>query len=152
MMVIVSVRNEALMAMLSGAPNRLRDAMARTMTRLSIELQANVKKDKLSGQVLHTRTGTLRRSINRSISQSGDGVVATVGTNVKYAGVHEYGFDGVVTVKDHLRACKNGGTAEVKSHTRHMKLPERSFLRSALREMVPQIKEDIRSAALKALS
>lgn len=159
--IFVSVRAEELLARLTAAPDRLRVSMERVMQRLSIEVQTLVKQ-KLSGPVLHVQTGTLRRSINRLVTSDSNGVVAQVGTNVRYAAVHEYGFDGEVTVKGHVRKVASRsegkgkkqtvqGIAFVPTHTRHMRMPERSFLRSAIIEMQPKIRADIKAAALEAL-
>lgn len=159
--IFVSIRAEELLARLTAAPDRLRDSMWRVMQRLSIEAQAIVKQ-KLSGPVLHNRTGTLRRSINRLVTNDVNGIVARIGTNVRYAAVHEYGFDGDVVVKGHVRKIasrsvgkgKNQtvqGIAFVSTYTRHMTMPERSFLRSTIIEMQPKIRADIKAAALEAL-
>lgn len=118
----------------------LRGRITKALIRLSIELQAYIKHGKLSGQVLKNRTGTLRRSINRKIIDTPTSIQAIIGTNVRYARAHEYGFEGPVTVKEHLRLVKEAWGrplqfpvwATVSSHTKEMKLPERSFLRSAL--------------------
>lgn len=162
--IVVSMRAEALLARLAGTGAALQSGMRRAVERLSIIVQGGVKEGKLTGQVLHVRTGTLRRSINRRITEDSSGVFATVGTNVRYAAAHEYGFDGEVTVKAHTRRAqqqmalkgkkrpgKSEGTINVRQFTRHMHLPEKSFLRSELRDRTPQIQQDLRSAALEAI-
>lgn len=125
-------------------------ALLRVMNRLSIEVQRGVK-DKLTGPVLHVRTGTLRRSINRRVEQIGGGVTATIGTNVKYAGVHEFGFQGTVDVREHVRRMKSGTNVAVRAHARQVDMPERSFLRSTVTDMAPHIKAEIRKAVLAAV-
>jgi phage gpG-like protein len=172
--VVVVFRADRLKEKLDGFPERLRQSLLRVMTRFSIGLQSKVKEDKLSGQVLHVRTGTLRRSIKRGVSSDATSVTASVGTNVQYAGAHEFGFNGVVSVRDHFRRNKaqmnaalrtstvtnrDGsrvtktwytrkgmklGDIHVRAYQRHMVLPERSFLRSALKEMIPEVVEEIR--------
>lgn len=177
-MILITVEAAGVLNMLTGYPSRLRENLLRVIKRLSVTLQRNVKADKLSGQVLHVRTGTLRRSINQRVEDSGHSIVATVGTNVDYAHVHEHGFNGMVTVREHLRRSKEqmnlaryrtnkrgerfeikgsykkagGGAGEtiVHSFERHMKMPERSFLRSALHEMESQIVTEIKQAAMDA--
>lgn len=162
--ILVSMRAETLLAHLAGTGAALQSGMRRAVERLSIIVQGGVKEGKLTGQVLHVRTGTLRRSINRKITEDSSGVYATVGTNVVYAAAHEYGFDGEVTVKAHTRRAqqqmalkgkkrpgKSEGTINVREFTRHMHLPEKSFLRSELRDRTPQIQQDLRSAALEAI-
>lgn len=162
--IIVSMRAEALLARLAGASDRLDKRMFAEVQRLSIIVQTGTKEDKLTGQVLHVRSGTLRRSIKRKVTQTPAGVFATVGTNVAYAAAHEYGFDGEVTVKAHTRRAalqmlvkrsqrvgKSEGTINVREFTRRMHVPERSFLRSELRERAPEIRESLRTAALEAI-
>jgi hypothetical protein len=53
--------------------------------------------EKLSGQVLKNRTGTLRRKINYEVRETPTGITGSVGVKLSYAAAHEYGFDGVVT-------------------------------------------------------
>ncbi len=61
-----------------------------------------------------------------------------------YSGSQEYGKQKLVTVRAHLREVKLAfgksiGTREVmvKQHQKQMNLPERSFLRSSMRDMAP---------------
>lgn len=112
-----------------------REELIKAMRANAIELQGYVKSKKLSGQVLKNRTGTLRRSINQKVEATSEGVFASVGTNVRYGAVHEFGFKGKVSVKQHLRTIKGGTAHTVSAHTRTVALPERSFLRTAIREM-----------------
>lgn len=161
---ILSMRAETLLARLAGMEDKLRDGTRAAVTRLSIIVQTGVKEGRLTGQVLHVRTGTLRRSINRRVETTDSGTTAVVGTNVRYAAVHEYGFDGDVTVKAHTRrsalqmsakrtqrAKKSEGETHVRSFTRHMRMPERSFLRSEVRSRADEIRQTIREAALQAV-
>lgn len=136
------VGDEAVVQRFSAMPPKLKAAILTAVTHLSRKLQRNVKAEKLSGQVLNVRTGTLRRSIDLNISESSTGVVGKVSTNLSYAPVHEYGFKGVVTVKSHMREIKQAfgksitpKSITVGTHTRNVNLPARSFLRSALRDM-----------------
>lgn len=159
---VVSVKDEALIATLRGYPQRLVDRLFLALQRVTIKLQAHVKEDKLTGQVLHVRTGTLRRSINRRVWVGSNSINGAVGTNVEYAAAHEFGFRGVVTVKEHVRrifAAKRTssrkrqllGVTTVRAHTAHLNLPERSFLRSALRELQEYVTTEIKRAATGAL-
>jgi phage gpG-like protein len=136
-----------------GVKERLREAI----TRSAIELTRYVKERKLSGQVLKNRTGTLRRKINYAIRETVSEISAAVGVKLSYAAVHEYGFDGVVSVKEHLRTIKQAWgrpiaptEVAVHAHSRHMHLPERSFLRSSLRERGPSIREALSAAVVAA--
>lgn len=135
-------------------PNFFKEQIGRAVLRLTLLLQARVK-TKLSGEVLNVKTGRLRRSISRKIEGEGTPVVTgSVGTNVKYAPPHEFGFHDKVTIKQHMRmqTMAWGRPMEprqvtVSSHTAAMNLPERSFLRSSLQELEPAIRAEIAKAA-----
>ena len=130
------------------------------MHRVTLKLLRYVKENKLSGQVLKNRTGTLRRKVNECVTESPNSIVGQVGVRLSYAAAHEYGFDGQETVRAHLRTIKQAfgrplaeaKEVQVRSFTRHMKIPERSFLRSSLRELKPQIERDLRAAVMRGAS
>jgi phage gpG-like protein len=137
-------------------PGRLREllveansGLVRAITELAIELQRQVQ-DRLSGEVLSSRSGALKSSIGFRIDQHSTAVTGTVFSDNAYARVHEYGFAGTVNVKASLRRITEafgrpiaGKTIEVKAYTRRMNLPERSFLRSALDDMAPAIRDAV---------
>lgn len=150
---------EDLVKRLTAAPENIQNALQTSVSRMALRLLARVKGDKLSGQVLKVKTGRLRRSINQRVEREGSGVYGYVGTNVDYGRVHEYGFKGgVVSVRAHLRKVTQafGKTlpttkqSQVGAHTRNVKLPEKSFLRSALRELQPEIERSMRNAVQAA--
>lgn len=134
----------------------VRAELVRGMGRITLKLMRQSVQGKLSGQVLKRRTGTLARSVTQSprTYETGDQVVGTVGVEnltgpggrapVKYGRAHEYGFQGRVTVREHLRTVKKvfGKTlaspvqVRVRTHSAQRNLPERSFLRSALADLV----------------
>lgn len=126
-------------------------SLLKNITRLSIKLQAHIKQDKLSGQVLKTRTGTLRRSINQKVDSTPSSIVGSVGIGkdaAKYGVMHEYGFIGTENIKTHLRTIKQAFGKSItpkqiviSSHSRKVSYPEKSFMRSALRDMAPEIQE-----------
>lgn len=134
--------SEAVVAKFDAFPEKLHKQLKIAITRLTLFLQKDVKAGKLSGQALKVRTGTLRRSIDQRVLETPNSVTGVVSTNVKYGKVHEYGFSGAVTVRAHLRQIKqafgrsiNPVSAMVSEHTRQVNLPERSFLRSALKDL-----------------
>lgn len=135
------------------------EALNESVGRLALKLLRKVKEEKLSGQVLKNRTGTLRRSINQRIDKTETGVVASVGTNKSYAAAHEYGFTGTVTVKEHMRQIKQAfgrpispTEVRVRTHSMVMHVPQRSFLRSSLKEMDAEIRTGLRDALKKGLA
>ncbi len=52
---------------------------------------------------LDVRTARLRNSIATSVTVGKERIVGRIGSNVKYAAVHEFGFHGVMQVKAHTR-------------------------------------------------
>lgn len=98
------------------------------------------------GRAILTDTGRLKRSIR--IIKATWGIVQ-VGTDVEYAGIHNEGFRGNVSIGEHSRiasrkrstrflkngtASKNnmrkirGSSHQVKSHTRKINMPRRRFI------------------------
>ena len=126
-------------------------------------------------------TGTLRRKLNAKVTRSDTAIEGIVGIMLSYAAVHEFGFSGqgASTVKAHTRRnlhqvkeatsfrklkdgtrvayvgnkAKGHGVIPVKSHSRkwRMEMPERSFLRSAFRELKPSIEAAIEAAVGRGL-
>jgi hypothetical protein len=78
-----------LLERLRALPEAIDSGLLRGITQLGIELQRHVQEDKLSGQVLRSRTGSLRSSISLQVDQNGGAVTASVFTDRKYAGVQE---------------------------------------------------------------
>lgn len=77
-------------------------------------------------------SGRLRSSITASrTTKLGDEYRSSIGTNVKYAKVHELGFQGDVFVRSFVRRGKVG-THLVRPHTRRMNMPARPFLRPSI--------------------
>lgn len=145
----------AVSADLRALPARARAGLAKGLGRIALRLQAKVQREKLTGQVLKVQTGTLRRSVEQVVKDSGENVLAVVSSNVKYARIHEYGFTGTASVKGHIRTIKQAfgksiapTQVSVSSHSRRVDHPERSFLRSSLRELdsAGVIKEEITKA------
>lgn len=137
---------------------RILQALARRLERVLLLLVAKVKRDKLSGQVLKNRTGQLRQSIAKEptvgVHVDGDLLTGRVGIfggpTLGYGRAHEFGFSGTVTVPEHLRTIRQvfgrpitPREVLVSAHPRSLRLPERSFLRSALSEMAPDIRREL---------
>lgn len=151
---------------LGAMPDKIIDAVTKRIQRVVLRIEGIVKSDKLSGQVLHVQTGTLRRSIHSDVKSNGTQIVGTVGTNIIYAAYHEYGFTGVQNVKEHIRMVKaaavlhtkgkRAGTVNkaatakqaansvnVRAHTRNVKYSGKSFLRSTLKEQKEYAQSEI---------
>jgi hypothetical protein len=148
-----------LLERLRALPDAINSGLLRGITQLGIELQRRVQHDKLSGQVLRTRTGSLRSSIGLQVDQSDGAVTASVFTDSRYAGAEEYGFTGTVSVRTSLRRIRQAfgrpiaeKTISVRAYDRRMDLPEHSFLRSALEDVGPAIRDGVQAALAEAAS
>jgi len=154
--VVKVVGTEEVVAKMRGRSASVSRLLMAAVQTQAIRVQARVKSQKLvGGNPLHSRTGKLRRSIHATTKQEGDLITGFVGSNVKYAAVHELGL--LITVRAHLRmvtqawgkTLKNPHKVNVRSH--EVQYPERSFLRSSLNELSPSIKEALTSAVNRAL-
>jgi phage gpG-like protein len=137
-------------------PN-IESGVQKEIMRLALKMTGSVM-NKLSGDILKVRTGRLRRSIHPEWDFKPGHMGATVGTNVEYAAIHEYGFKGTVQVKSFQREMTKAfgrpiapKQVTVSAHSRNINMPERSFLRSALKEMRPEIIEGLKNAVAKEL-
>jgi len=127
-----------------------------------LKLQRLIITQKLSGQVLKRRTGNLASSINVGGPMTATDFFATpaeiigrVGTKVWYGKVHEYG--GSFTVKAHDREVSQVFGKSVTPFTQHVRsytanFPERSFLRSGLKDMSSQMRDAIANAVKESLA
>lgn len=123
------------------AKNSVLNNLKTTIQRQGIMLSSYIKEHKLSSQVLNVKTGRLRNSIHSSFFSTTHEFKSIVETNVKYAGVHEYGFQGTVNVRAHKRRISKAwgkpiSTRDIiiNSFKRNMNMHERSYMRTALRE------------------
>jgi hypothetical protein len=153
------VGDEQLLERLRGISDAVNSGLARCITQLGIDLQRNVQQDKLSGQVLKSRTGTLKSSIDRRVDQNARGATTDIFTALRYGAAQEYGFTGTVSVGASLRRIREAfgrpiaeKTISLRAYDRQMALPERSFLRSALDDMTPAIREAVDAALAEAVS
>jgi len=103
---------------------------------------------------LRVQTGTLRRGLLQGVIpayRSGTGITAAITNNVRYANIHEFGFDGVESVPSftrhqHSRDVMKGkklkatGVAFVHGFMRHMHMPARGPVTHGLIERIPDYK------------
>ena len=153
---------ELVIARLEKAPASIRQALSNEVKRQWFRIQAEVVRQKLSGDPLHRRTGVLASSINAGgidsatvFSDDSQEIVARIGTKVRYGRVHEEG--GTFTVREYVRKSARKrdergrfkkGTGVVRAHT--VTFPQRAFLRPTLNDMRASVLEAIRNAVMKA--
>ena len=140
-------------------PESVRTALLRKVTSLTLLLEAHVKNDKLSGQVLNTVSGRLKRSIQGEVRDDGYRITGSVFSSgdVPYASIHEFGGrtspHDIFPVKAQALSFMMGGKRVFAKYVRHpgSLMPERSYLRSALSDMKTQIAEEMTDAVRKAV-
>jgi HK97 gp10 family phage protein len=157
MLNIQVVGDRELIARFDAMPTKIRSALLRKVTALALMLEAKVKDEKLSGQVLNVRSGALRRSIFNEVTDTATEVTGKVASSgdVKYAGIHEFGGTiniPEITAKGKALAFMMGGKQvffkKVAAHT--ITMPERSFMRSSLKDMEGQIREGLTQTVREA--
>lgn len=135
-------------------------ALKRGLDKALPQVASRIQEARLTGQgpfpieehMLGVRSGQLRQSVRFTAGViEGDTVTGSIGSPVRYAAVHEFGFQGAVQVKPFFRKNRHAdqygkiervsrrtgrrygstiktasGIAAVKAHTRHMKIPARA--------------------------
>lgn len=145
----------ALVVRLHSLPARLHDRVLATMQRLGLDLKARII-DNLSGAVLQRRSGRLAAAQQVTVTESGGAITIAAGfdsADVPYGAIQEFGG----TTRAHLIEAKNaralafavGGRPVFARRVHHpgSKIPERSFLRSALADMAPAMLADLAAIA-----
>jgi phage gpG-like protein len=72
-------------------PNKLRAGVKKALSEIGYSLLGHIRSQKLSGQALKVRSGTLRGSVAMKVIDRGKELYVQVGTNKSYARIHEYG-------------------------------------------------------------
>jgi phage gpG-like protein len=152
--------DKELIAQLGEMPTKMRQALVKKMTALSLKLESKIKADKLSGQVLKVRSGDLRASIHALPVVATDSSVtggAAQSGDVKYGRIHEYGgktaAHEIVATKAKALAFMMGGKQVFAKSVQHpgSVIPERSFMRSGLADMKEEIVSGIKEAVREGL-
>jgi hypothetical protein len=125
-------------------PSEIRTRVGATVERLGFKLERKVKQEKLEGQVLKRRSGTLVRSVNTRFASSLSRYESSVGTSLKYGRAWELGFKlPARTIKARYKEALfwAGARHPVKAvHQPARREAARPFLKPALREMKPEIR------------
>lgn len=151
------IGGDTLAARFGAAPQAIAGNLAQAADRLGGELRAAVERN-LSGAVLRQRSGRLAAGIDVAVSARGGRIEARLGSDVPYAAIHEYG--GRIPARMVLPKSGRALAFPWQGRGRFFKrvevpavhMPERSFLRSALAEMAPQIREALAEAVGRSVS
>ncbi|MGE0105286.1 MAG: HK97-gp10 family putative phage morphogenesis protein [Blastocatellales bacterium] len=146
-MITVEIKGDReLIARLEAMPDKVKANLRKTVTSLSLQLEARVKQ-KLSGQVLKVRTGNLRDSIDHEVTVTDAAVTGRVFSkkDVKYGAIHEFGGK----TRPHVIVPRNAavlafplnGKTVFARRVNHpgSNIPSRPFMRPTLAEMKEKI-------------
>jgi hypothetical protein len=157
----ISVEDNGFTEFLRSRMPTVQAAIARALYGQMLNLQRHIVGDKLSGQVLHHRTGKLIDSIRLDPPQpvvEPDQITAGVvggGSLAPYGIIHEYGTDSsyeiVPTVKKALAFMVDGQQVIVRRVT-HPPFPERSFMRSSFDDLRQTIIDGVQGSVNEVLS
>ncbi|MBF0487541.1 MAG: phage virion morphogenesis protein [Nitrospirae bacterium] len=158
-MIRIEITNETIIAKLQALQRRMSD-LSPLMAQIAGIMKASVEENfaqegrpKWVALKPSTLAARAKKGHNGLILQVTGGLIssiqpesgrnyAAVGTNKKYAAVHQFGFKGTVSVKAHerkiftskgksgktLKSKKISGTANVKAFSRNMNIAARPFL------------------------
>lgn len=184
--IALTPESQRFLATLQQAPARMQQAILRVIDRENLYTVGEIQERRLSRRgpdTLGVITDRLRGSIRAAKAVLGGGgeIVSSIGSNVSYAGAHEFGFDGEVTVRAHTRRVfefmkgskttlifdmktglikrpgkttrrKTTGEVQVRQHQRHMRVPERAFIRRTLERRAGQYTAAIGQAVTDLLN
>lgn len=142
--------------------NRVRFEIRRTINALTLRLQRIVQEDMLSGQRLKVQSGRLRGSVSSKVEEDKDSIEGTVGAGgalVPYAPAHEFGLNGALGVKAHLRMIKQAFgrpispvQVNIKAHSRNVRFRELRFMRDSLDNVAKIVPKNIDAAIERGIA
>lgn len=152
----IQVVDTELVANLERLPQKLHEAVRLKMDEEVSALRLKVLEN-LSGKVLNSKSGALASALVSGVDEIGTnllvGFVAIESSDTKvmaYAHAHEYGGKGFYEIipvqKLILRFESKSGEIVFAPYVFHPPQAERSYLRSALHEMAPEIENQINLA------
>jgi hypothetical protein len=151
----VVVNELELKARISSIADRVAIEIMKSMGEVNNSLRTHIMTDKLSGQVLHSRKGNLKRNILQIPATIEGNTIAggvALGANAPYGLAHEYGAsipERVPTKHKSLHWIGKSGEEVFAMRARAFVLPERSFMRSSFREFRDQIEDAMRAAVVR---
>lgn len=155
--------DQTLIAHFRALPERLRDELRKAIYDDLIKLQRYIVTQKLSGQSLGRRHGTLAASITPGpILEDANAIVGTLGANTPYARILEYGGtirhpggtaylvgkDGARFISNEAAARLGGNLPRTRAHD--IRVPAHPYMRSGLADMRQTILDDLQAAARRA--
>lgn len=156
---VVVVGDKEVIARLDAMPASVAASLLRKVHALSLKLQSYIQREKLSGQVLNRKSGRLMRSIGQKVEQAVHAVYGIVfqSSDVPYGRIHELGGRTsahlIVPKKASVLAFNWKGENVFFRRVNHpgSVFPERSYMRSGLKDMSVEISNGIKMAVLEGL-
>ncbi len=148
--------HDAALSRLAAMPQAMRAALAAEAERLGARLRQTAERN-LSGSVLQRRSGRLAASLAVAVAAGDDTVTTSLAAATPYARIHEYGGTipgrAVLPASGRVLAFPWRGRARFFKHVSlpAVNLPERSYLRSALAALEPEIREGVAAAVQQAV-
>jgi phage gpG-like protein len=164
----ISINPDLTAAIKGLKPDVIRAALARGLDRGAMRLVGKITQDRLTGkgpfpvpqQRLGVRSGRLRQSVRASQAKAnGDQVSVSIGSAVRYAALHEFGWSGVQPVRAHQRTVRKifgqplaqPLTMTVRAHQRKVTIPERRPFRAGIESNVPALEAELERAVTQAM-
>ena len=148
------------LAKLESLPDRLQARLRETVARLTGDTRDRVTA-KLNGGVLQRRTGRLMGAVSAAMAEEGTTLAGTIEVDsgaAPYAAIQEYGGEtrahAILPRTARVLVFQRGGATVFARRVNHpgSKIPERSFLRSALAELQPEIQSALRDAISESVA
>jgi phage gpG-like protein len=144
---------------LGAVTPKVRAAAKSSLDMWAKELVGYIRTVKLSGNPLNRRSGKLSSSVYPDKRETADTISggARAGLDVPYAKIHEYGGlipAHTVVVKNAQALCFSvGGIRRFAKAVNipDVQMPERSYMRSSLREQAPEGIAELRAAVREAI-
>lgn len=152
--------DKAVLARFEQATGKVIAAAKTSLDAWAMELAGYIRSEKLSGDPLNRRSGRLSTSVHPiNAADTGSAVSAGAGggAGVPYAKIHEYGGlipAHTVVVHNAKALCFSvGGVRRFAQSVNipEVTMPERSYMRSALREQAPEGINELRAAVREAV-
>lgn len=164
-MISIAIKSNAaeVLRHLREFPAAMAQGIAKALDRRNELTVGQIQARKLSQRgptTLGVVTNRLRSSVRPALAQVAgpSRIVSAIGSNVAYAGAHEYGFNGSVQIPAHTRKVtqifghplKTPATAQVRAHSAKRHIPARAFISTTVEEEAGKYSADISAAILRA--
>ena len=149
---VALVGDQEVIAHLRAMPGNIRKQLSKKVNELRLRLEQKIKDEKLRGGVLNYRTGKLYGSIFSGTEENATtimGYAAQDASKAPYGRIHEEGGRTAAHIIEAVNGSalkfNIGGKTVFVKKVNHpgSTMPERSYMRSSLREMMQEIKQGL---------